>query len=141
MCSALDLLVVDDDAGELLVLRTLFDELQLHHRCHCVSGGRIALDFLKRNPPYEDAPRPHLILLDLNMPEMSGCDVLSQIKGDPDLRSIPTIIFSSSRSLQDVSDCYQRFANAYVRKPLDLEGTRAILRDLDRFWSHVLVAG
>ena len=141
MRSSLDLLIVDDNASQLHLVRALVRELGFSHRCYSATSGKLALDFLNRRPPYEHAPRPNLILLDFNMPEMSGCEVLQNIKGDPEFRSIPIIMLSSSRSLQDVNACYQGYANAYLHKPFDLEGTRRILEDIDRFWSQVEVPG
>lgn len=139
MGSSLDFLIVDDDVSQLYLVRALLADLGLSHRCHYASSGKVALDFLKRRAPFEQAPRPHLILLDLNMPGMNGCDVLRQIKTDVEFRSIPIIILSSSRSLADINACYEGHANAYLHKPFDLEGTRRILQDIDRFWSQVEV--
>jgi|tagenome__1003787_1003787.scaffolds.fasta_scaffold20348797_1 CheY-like chemotaxis protein len=135
MTRTFDLLAVDDDAAQVLLLGVLLQEMDLSHRYHHCSSGAEALDFLHRRPPFENAPRPHLILLDLNMPGMSGCEVLRHVKSDPELRSIPVVMLSTSRSLDDVQACYTSHANAYIRKPTDLAGNLAMLRHLDQFWT------
>lgn len=134
-----DLLVVDDDPGQLKLVRTLIADLGLLHRCHHASGGHEALDFLRRQSQFVNAPRPNLILLDLNLPGMDGCEVLRHIKSDPELRSIPVVMLSSSLAWKDVISCYQEHANAYIKKPMDLESNRNLLRDLDRFWAECAV--
>ncbi|HEX4772864.1 MAG TPA: response regulator [Bryobacteraceae bacterium] len=131
-----DLLIVDDDPGQLRILESSLRELGLLHKCHHCDSGQKALDFLHRRAPFEGTPRPHLILLDFNMPDMDGCEVLRQVKSDPGLRSIPVVMMSSSRALRDINACYTEYANAYVSKPPDLEGNLDLLRHLDQFWSH-----
>jgi two-component system response regulator len=137
MGRALDLLIVDDDVDQLKLVQTLITELGLQHRCHYAVSGREALDFLNCKSPFEEAPRPDLILLDLNMPGMNGCEVLRQVKSDVKLRSIPVIMLSSSKVLQDVNACYKEHANAFVSKPGDLESTLKLLRNIHRFWSEI----
>jgi CheY-like chemotaxis protein len=139
MARIFDLLIVDDDPAQLKILCTLLRELNLEHRCHYASSGQQALDFLKHKAPFQGAVRPNLILLDLNMPGMDGCEVLRQIKSDPELRTIPVVMLSSSQAIQDVDACYREHANAYVRKPTDLESNLKLLRDIDRFWAELVV--
>ena len=131
---ACDLLIVDDDAGQVRLLEILLDELGLAHRCHRAFNGDAALLFLRKAPPYQDAPRPHLILMDLNMPDMNGCEVLRRIKSDPQLATIPVIILSSSQSSQDVGACYDNQANAYIVKPGNFDAAMAMMQSIDRFW-------
>ena len=135
MGRALDLLIVDDDPSQVQLMRTIVQELGLPHRCHSAPNGFIALDFLNRRAPFENAPRPHLILLDLNMPGMNGREVLRSIKGDARFRSIPTIMLSNSDAANDIEACYGQRANAYIQKPADLEGNLRVVLGLDRFWS------
>jgi CheY-like chemotaxis protein len=136
MGRAVDLLIVDDDRGQLQLVEAMIRELGLQHRCHYTSNGFETLDFLHRVHPFEKAPRPQLILMDLNMPGMDGCEVLQQLKSDPALLSIPVIMFSSSQAEKDVSACYREHGNAYVRKPADFEETLTLFRDIDRFWAQ-----
>lgn len=134
MNRAFNLLIVDDDIGQVRLLEVLMKELNQPHRLHHVPDGTKALDFLYSRPPYELAPRPQLILLDLNMAGMNGCEVLREIKGDPELRAIPVIILSSSQSRTDIDACYGERANAYISKPSDLDSNLQLLREIDRFW-------
>lgn len=137
MSRTLNLLIVDDDPKQVRLMETLMQELGLLHRCYHAMSGAQALAFLKRLTPFEDAPRPQLILLDLNMPGMNGYEVLREIKSDPLFRSIPVVMLSCSGALKDVDACYGEHANAYVQKPLDLEGNLQIVREIDRFWADV----
>lgn len=134
MARVCDLLVIDDDSAQLRLLQLLLKELDLPHHFHSVTNGHAALDFLHRLPPYEWAPRPHLILLDLNLPGKSGCDVLREIKSHPDLRVIPVIVFSQSRSKADIQACYTENANAFISKPNDLDSNIKIVEAIEHFW-------
>ena len=131
---ACDLLIVDDDAAQARLLEVLLQELGLAHHCYHALSGDIALLFLNQAPPYQDAPRPHLILMDLNMPGMGGFEALRRIKRDPRLAAIPVIILSSSQSAQDIAACYDSYANAYVVKPSNLDAAMAMVQSIDRFW-------
>jgi CheY-like chemotaxis protein len=135
MDRVLDLLIIDDDPSQAALMKAVVRELGLPHHCHYAFNGSVALDFLRRIPPFERAPRPDLILLDLNMPGMNGREVLHIVKSDPALHSIPVIMLSSSHAIQEVAACYGEHANAYIQKPLDLEGNLSVVRHLDRFWS------
>ncbi len=134
-----DLLIVDDDPAQLQLAQSLLAELGLPHRCHHASDGPKAIDFLQRKHPFEEAPRPHLILMDLNMPGMDGCEVLRRVKSDAQLCAIPVIMFSSSQALQDVNAAYCGRANAYICKPTELEANLTLFRDIVRFWAEVAV--
>ena len=99
-----------------------------------VTDGAEALDYLRREKPYADAPRPDLILLDLNMPRRDGREALQEIKGDPDLRRIPVVILTTSKTEEDVLRSYQLHANAYVTKPVDFEGFIEAIKQIDHFF-------
>src|SRR5688572_15995736 len=131
--------MIDDDAGQARLLEIQLRDLGLEHRCFRTSCGTEALDFLRRQPPYQHAPRPALILLDINMPGMDGCDVLRVIKQDSDLHRIPVIMFSSTNSDQEFTRCYLENANACIRKPKDYETSLEVVREIDRFWFHTAV--
>jgi CheY-like chemotaxis protein len=108
---------------------------------HCEDGDD-ALSFLRGNPPYTDpatAPRPAIIMLDLNLPGTDGRDVLSEIKGDADLKSIPVIIFTSSNLPNDVSHCYQEGANSYIRKPVHLSEFNKAIQSFKEYWFETVV--
>jgi len=129
-----DLLIVDDDIDQAKLFEILLVDLGFDHRCHYAGSGSAAVAFLRKDPPYEDAPRPDLIILDVNMPGLDGCDTLRLIKSDPRLRCIPVVMFSASTNDDDMVRCYKQHANAYVRKPSDLESSLAVVRQIERFW-------
>ena len=129
-----DLLIVDDDPIQMRIFRHLLEKLGCEHRCHSAENGLQALEFLRRQGAYLNAPRPELILLDLNMPGMNGCELLVQIKRDPELRSIPVIMFSSCSDDNDIGRCYWEHANAYVQKPRDYQATLRAVEYIERFW-------
>ncbi len=132
-----DLLIVDDDPGQARLFTILLEELGVRHRCHHSPSGLEALNFLHRGPPFQNAMRPELIILDLHMPGMDGCAVLKAIKCDPDLRSIPVIMFSATDCQADFDRCYREQANACVRKARDYEGGIRIVREIEQFWLQV----
>jgi CheY-like chemotaxis protein len=105
---------------------------------HIVENGESALDYLFRRAPYEDAARPNLIILDLNLPRVSGADVLKEIKVDTELKLIPVVILTTSTAQSDVLKSYQSGANCYVSKPLDLHEFERVVRSIKEFWSTVV---
>jgi CheY-like chemotaxis protein len=124
-------LIVDDDPGDALMLRESFGQVGRDSRFHLVPDGQRALQFLRRAGEYADAPRPGLVLLDLNLPGLHGLDVLAQIKADPDLMIIPVIVVSSSQDPADITDSYTLHANAYIVKPHDLDGYAVMIKQVD----------
>jgi chemotaxis family two-component system response regulator Rcp1 len=131
------LLVEDSPADARLTREALAESLQ-EARLTVVSDGSEALRYLRRQEPYRHAPRPDLILLDLNMPRMDGYQVLAQIKADADLRRIPVIMLSTSLSDNDVLRCYNLHANSYIAKPADLEQFLEVVAKLMHFWFQVV---
>ncbi len=125
------LLIVDDDMGQVTLMKAMLEALGLGHQCEHVPNGVLALDHLRREPP-------DLVLLDFNLPGKNGCEVLAEIKSDPQLRSIPVIMFSTSRSKEDVQACYERHANAYVRKAGSLDEAMRIVKAIDQFWMQTV---
>ncbi len=104
------------------------------NRVSTVEDGVEALRFLRREGPYADAPRPDLILLDLNLPRKDGREVLAEIKADPDLRTIPVVVLTTATAEQDVLRSYQLEASCFINKPVDLEQFRNVVRSIDAFW-------
>jgi CheY-like chemotaxis protein len=133
----INVLLVEDDPGDVLMTREAFEE-NLHNRLDVVTDGAAALDYLRHEEPYADAPRPDLILLDLNLPRRDGREVLQEIKADPDLRHIPVIVLTTSQAEEDVLRSYQLHANAYVTKPVDFEGFVEAIRQIDQFFLSVV---
>jgi CheY-like chemotaxis protein len=129
-----ELLIVDDDAAQVLLFRYMLRELGYDHQCHHVASGTEALKFLRGEQPYADAPRPDLIILDVNMPGMNGCEVVSKIKEDPELNSIPVVMFSVGVSQSEINQCYAQHANAYIQKPIDYYSNLSVISGLEQFW-------
>jgi CheY-like chemotaxis protein len=130
----IDVLLVEDDEGDVLMTREAFEHYKIRNRLHVVTDGEQALQFLHRTGPYADAPRPGLILLDVNLPRRSGLEVLAELKQDPDLLTIPVVMLTTSRAEQDILRSYALHANAFVSKPVDFEHFVDAIRQIDRFF-------
>ena len=117
----IDVLLVEDDPGDVLMTREAFEEHKLHNRLDVVTDGVEAMAYLRREGEYADAPRPDLVLLDLNLPRRDGREVLAEIKADPDLRHIPVVVLTTSKAEEDILRSYELHANAYVTKPVDFD--------------------
>ena len=133
----INVLLVEDDPGDVLMTREAFEE-HLHNHMDVVTDGAAALDYLRHEEPYADAPRPDLILLDLNLPRRDGREVLQEIKADPDLQHIPVIVLTTSQAEEDVLRSYQLHANAYVTKPVDFDRFIEVVRQIDEFFVTVV---
>jgi CheY-like chemotaxis protein len=129
-----DVLLVEDDEGDVLMTREAFEHYKIANRLHVVSDGEAALAFLHRTGPYADAPRPGLILLDVNLPRRNGLEVLAELKQDPDLLLIPVVILTTSRAEEDILRSYSLHANAFVTKPVDFEQFIEAIRQIDNFF-------
>lgn len=136
---ALRILHAEDSAADAQLTRLALDEVPHPYDLHHVVDGEQALRFLRREAPYEDAPRPDLVLLDLNMPRMGGQATLEAIKGDPDLRILPVIVLTTSGSPHDVMRSYQAHVNSYLRKPLGFDQLVDLMHRLQRFWLEAAV--
>jgi CheY-like chemotaxis protein len=134
---AINVLLVEDDEGDAVLTREAFQEY-LHNRLDVVNDGNQALAYLRREPPYRDALTPDLVLLDLNLPGRDGREVLSEIKSDDALRHIPVVVLTTSGAEDDVRRSYQLHANAFVTKPVDLDGFIAAIRQIDHFFVSVV---
>ena len=135
---AIDVLLVEDDPGDVLMTREAFADHKLKNVLHVVDNGVDALAFLRREGPYGDAPRPDLVLLDLNLPRMDGREVIAAVKADEDLRSIPVVVLTTSEAEEDVLKSYKLHANAYVTKPVDFGRFLEVVRQIDEFFVTVV---
>jgi CheY-like chemotaxis protein len=133
-----DVLLVEDDPGDVLMTQEAFADHKVHNRLHVVSDGVEAMAFLRKEGSYVDATTPDLILLDLNLPKMDGREVLAAIKEDETLRSIPVVILTTSEAEEDVLRSYSLHANAYVTKPVDFERFIDVVRRIDDFFVTVV---
>ncbi|WP_327151717.1 response regulator [Nocardia sp. NBC_01329] len=134
----IDILLVEDDPGDELMTREAFEDNKIGNTLHVAHDGQEALDFLYRTGPYTDAPRPDLILLDLNLPKYDGRQVLEKIKADPDLSHIPVVVLTTSAAEEDILRSYKLHANAYVTKPVDLDQFVAAIKQIDDFFVQVV---
>lgn len=133
-----EILLVEDNEADVRLTREVLSEARLLNRLHVVRDGEQAMDFLRHRSPYENAPRPDLILLDLNLPRKDGREVLDEVKADPTLRRIPVVVLTSSRNEGDVLRTYGSHANCYVVKPVDLHQFTEVVRTLEDFWLRIV---
>ena len=134
----IEVLLVEDDPGDVLLIREAFDFNKVHNNLNVVSDGEQALDYLRGTGDYSGRIRPDLVLLDLNLPRKDGREVLAEVKTDPDLRTIPIVVLTTSEAEEDVLKSYQLHANAYVTKPVDFERFVSIVRQIDDFFVSVV---
>lgn len=130
----IDILLIEDNLGDIKLFTDALEETGLRTDFQCVRDGVDALKFLHKKPPFENAPDPSIIILDLNLPSKDGRSVLAEIKADPILSLTPVIILSGSDAPQDISTCYALHANCYIIKPRDLFGMNETVRSLVDFW-------
>ncbi|MFN3324673.1 MAG: response regulator [Bryobacteraceae bacterium] len=129
-----EILLIEDNPGDVRLMREAFDQGAGPKSLHVVEDGEEAIDFLYRRGKFSNAPRPHLIFLDLNLPRKDGREVLAEIKQDEDLKRIPVIVLTTSDAQQDVQRAYDLHANCYVRKPVDLESFLSVIHACEDFW-------
>ncbi|AXX32449.1 Two-component system response regulator [Actinosynnema pretiosum subsp. pretiosum] len=134
----IDVLLVEDDPGDALMTQEAFEHHKIRNQLHIVRDGVEALEFLRREGPYGNAPRPGLILLDLNLPKMDGREVLAEIKADERFRTIPVVVLTTSEAEEDILRSYNLHANAYVTKPVDFDRFIEVVRQIDDFFVTVV---
>jgi CheY-like chemotaxis protein len=134
----IEVLLVEDDPGDILMTREAFEEHKVHNRLTVVSDGAEALAYLRREGSYAEAVRPDLVLLDLNLPRRDGREVLAEIKKDEDLHHIPVVVLTTSQADEDILCSYQLHANAYVTKPVDFDRFISVVRQIDDFFVTVV---
>jgi CheY-like chemotaxis protein len=135
---AIDILLVEDDPGDELITREAFEHNKLHNRLHVARDGEEGLNYLYQRGAYQHAPRPDLILLDLNLPKYDGRQLLEKIKSDPDLSRIPVVVLTTSSAEEDILRSYTLHANAYVTKPVDLDQFINAVRQIDEFFLQMV---
>ena len=130
----LEILLVEDNPADARLTREVFEGGRLSTHLNVVSDGEQALAFLRREGIYESAPRPKLVLLDLNLPRKDGREVLEELKADPTLCRIPVIVLTTSAAQTDIMRSYELQANCFITKPLDLDEYFAVVRSIEDFW-------
>lgn len=135
--AALEVLLVEDDPGDIVIAEEALRAGKVASNLHVVNDGVEALEFLRQENGHADAPKPDLILLDLNLPKMGGHEVLELVKHDPDLRRIPIVVLTTSQAGEDIVRSYDLYANAYVSKPVDFDDFADVVKQIDEFFATV----
>ena len=138
MSKPIEILMVDDNPGDIDLAREALEEGKVSNTLHIAHDGIEALAFLRRQGKYAAVPRPDLILLDLNMPRMSGQETLAEIKKDSTLMRIPVVILTTSQAERDVTASYNLHANCYIIKPVDFGQFMSVVKAIDNFWLSVV---
>jgi len=134
----IEILLVEDNPGDVRLTQEALKDGKVLNNLSLVKDGEEAVRFLRREPPYADAPRPDVILLDLNLPRKDGREVLADIKSDPDLRRIPVVILTTSNHERDILKAYDLNANCYITKPVDLDQFIRVVRSVSDFWLTIV---
>ena len=129
-----DVLLVEDNPSDVYLTQVAFRRSRTESEIHVVEDGIQAMAFLRQELPYTKAPRPDLVLLDLNLPRKDGYKVLTEMKADPDLRRIPVIVLTTSTAEADIDRCYESHANCYIAKPVDFDEFERVIQEIESFW-------
>jgi len=135
---AIEILLVEDNPGDVRLIQEALRDGKVWNNPHVVSDGEMALDFVYRRGKFTDAPRPDLVLLDLNLPKKDGREVLATIKSDPDLKRIPVVVLTTSKEEEDVLRAYNLAANCYVTKPVEFDQFMKVIRMIEDFWLTIV---
>jgi chemotaxis family two-component system response regulator Rcp1 len=134
----IEILLVEDNPGDVRLTREALKDAKVSNTLHVVEDGVSAIDYLHRNPPFGEAPRPDLILLDLNLPRKNGREVLAEIKSDDRFKAIPVVILTTSQAEEDVLRAYNLHANCYITKPVDFTQFTTIVKTIEDFWLTIV---
>jgi chemotaxis family two-component system response regulator Rcp1 len=134
----IEILLVEDNPGDVRLTQEVFKEGKVRNQLNVAWNGEEALAYLRRQGRFVGAPRPDVILLDLNLPRKGGKEVLAEIKADPKLRCIPVVILTTSQADQDISESYNQHANCYIVKPVDLDHFINVVRTIEGFWLQIV---
>jgi chemotaxis family two-component system response regulator Rcp1 len=133
-----EILLVEDNRGDADLAREALENSKIRNSLHVIEDGEAAMAFLRRIGKYADAPRPDLVLLDLNLPKEDGREVLAEIKADPDLKRIPVVILTISKEEEDILKTYNLHANCYITKPIDLHQFMKVVKAIEDFWLTIV---
>lgn len=134
----IDILLVEDNPADIRLTQEAFKETRIPNHLHIVRDGAEALAFLQQQNRYAGAPRPDLILLDLNLPKKDGREVLAIVKQMPELKRIPVVILTTSKTEEDINQTYEHHANCYITKPADLDEFLNVIKTIETFWLSVV---
>jgi two-component system response regulator len=133
-----EILLVEDSPSDVLMTREALQSAKVANNLHVVEDGVEAMQFLRCQGQYANIPRPHLVLLDLNLPRKTGHEVLAEIKNDPTLKTIPVVVLTTSNAEKDVLQSYGLHANCYITKPIDFPNFATVIQSIERFWFTVV---
>jgi CheY-like chemotaxis protein len=133
-----DILLVEDNPGDVRLTREALKEAKFANVLHVVTDGVEAVDYLRRQGEHTNAIRPHIILLDLNLPRMDGRQVLASIKEDPELRRIPVVVLTTSQAETDIARAYDLHANCYITKPIGMDQFVDVIKSIEEFWLAIV---
>ncbi|MGZ8394709.1 MAG: response regulator [Nitrospira sp.] len=139
LVTPVEILLVEDNPGDVRLTIEALKEAKVINNLTVLKDGEEALTYLHRQGPYAQAKRPHLILLDLNLPRKDGREVLAQIKSNEVLKRIPVVVLTTSQDEQDVLKSYNLHANCYITKPVDLDQFIKVVRSIEDFWLGIVV--
>jgi chemotaxis family two-component system response regulator Rcp1 len=134
----IEILLVEDNPGDVRLTREALQDAKVRNTMHVVIDGVQAMGFLHKEDPFRNAPRPDLILLDLNLPKKNGFEVLRDIKADEELKRIPVVVLTTSQAEEDIVRSYDLFANAYISKPVDLQQFLSVVKAIEGFWLEIV---
>lgn len=134
----IEILLVEDNEDDIILTKEAFEENRLVNKLNVVKTGMDAIRYLKKEEPYANAVKPNIILLDLNLPEMSGVEVLQKIKNEEDLQDIPVVILTTSNLEQDIVKSYKLHASCYINKPVNLNNFFDIIKIFGQFWFSIV---
>jgi len=134
----IEILLVEDSPGDVDLTREALEGTKIRNTLHVVGDGEEAIAFLRRKGKYADAPRPGLILLDLNLPKKDGREVLAEIKRDKNLKRIPVVVLTTSKEEEDILKSYNLHANCYITKPIDLNQFLRVVKSIEEFWLTIV---
>lgn len=138
MATPIEILLVEDSPGDVRLTQEALKEAKMRNNLHVVGDGVEAMSFLRKKGKYADAPRPDLIFLDLNLPKKDGREVLAEIKSEDDLKSIPVVVLTISKSEEDILRSYNLHANCYVTKPIDFDQFTTVVKAIENFWFTIV---
>jgi chemotaxis family two-component system response regulator Rcp1 len=133
-----EILLVEDNLDDIFFMKNALKQAQIDNNLHVVRDGIEALNFLYKKEQYSNSPRPELILLDINLPRKDGIEVLKEVKNNPDLKTIPVIMLTSSKDSEDIHKAYFNYANSYINKPVGIGGLINMAKIIKDYWTNIV---